>query len=268
MSACDLQSQRLPETTIHQQKIRAPYHYAIRDFFSKLSLVMMNLHFVWLGSGRTRKFEVTDKPRLLDKAARAGLPVPNGGLLLDLFFRLAWEEDVVREENGAAVIPDPIALLDLLYKAVHFPHLDKPLAIRSCFPNNIPGQAHLNIQPDDAEALSRALSQIWTAVLPYEDVPRDVLIMEMVEVQVGGTAVTDSSADSDRYSVNGDRYSALPRPGWFGRSNADLPDYGRRLQKLLGGVRRTLGKGKWEVEWGDDGRICWILQIKSVIRDG
>jgi hypothetical protein len=227
---------------------------------------MMNLHFVWLGSGRTRKYDVTEKPRLLDKAARAGLPVPNGGLLLDLFFWLAWEEGVVQEENGTAVIPDPAALLDLLYTAVRFPRLDKPLAIRSCFPDNIPGQAHLHVQPDDAEALSRALSQIWTAVLPYEDIPRDALIMEMVEVQVGGTAVTDSSADSDQFSVFSEQFSVggkLPRPGWFGRSKADLPDYGRRLQKLLGGVRRTLGKGKWEVTWGDDGRICWILQIRK-----
>ncbi len=224
---------------------------------------MINSHFVWLGSGRTRKFNLTDKPRLLDKAARARLPVPNGGLLLDLFFWLAWEKRMVREENNTIIIPDPAALMELLYKTVRFPRLDKPVAIRSCFPKNIPGQAHLNIQPDDALALSEALSQIWTAVLPYEDVSRNVLFMEMVDVQWEGTAVTDSSAGSDRYSVIGDRYAVLPRPGWFGRSKGDLPDYGRRLQKLLGGVRRTLGKGVWEVTWGDVGRICWILQIKN-----
>ena len=224
---------------------------------------MINSHFVWLGSGRTRKFTLTDKPRLLDKAARAGLPVPNGGLLLDLFFWLAWEEWMVREENDATIIPDPAALMTLLYTTVRFPRLDKPIAIRSCFPDNIPGQAYLNIQPDDAVALSNALSQIWTAVSPHEDASHGVLIMEMVDVQMEGTAVTDSSADSDRYSVSGNQYSALPRPGWFGRSKEDLPDYGRRLQKLLGGVRRTLGKDIWEVTWGDDGRICWILQIRK-----
>ncbi len=239
---------------------------------------MNNLHFVWLGSGRTRKFDLTDKPRLLDKAARAGLPVPNGGLLLDLFFWLAWEEGLAREENGAVVIPDPAALLDLLYKTVRFPRLDKPLAVRSCFPDSIPGQVYLNVRPDDAKALSRALSQIWTAVPPHKDFSRDVLLMEMVNTQTAGAAVTDSSADSDQYSVFSGQYSvfsgqwsvvsgqwsALPRAGWFGRSKGDLPDYGRRLQKLLGGARRTLGKGKWEVTWGDDGRICWILQIKKM----
>lgn len=224
---------------------------------------MLNKHFVWLGSGRTRKVELTDKPRLLDQVTQAGLPVPNGGVLLDLFFWLAWEEGVVQEAAGTAVIPNPAALTDLLYTAVRFPRLDNPVAVRSCFPVDLPGQAYLNIPADDPQKIANAFENIWTAALTRENTTQDVLIMEMVDVKIGGTAVTDSSAENDQYSVIGERHSDLPRAGWFGRYKGDLPDYGRRLQKLLSGVRRTLGKGRWEVTWGDDGRICWVLQIKK-----
>jgi hypothetical protein len=30
---------------------------------------------------------------------------------------------------------------------------------------------------------------------------------------------------------------------------------------LLGGVRRTFGRGDWSIKWADDGRICWLLEV-------
>jgi hypothetical protein len=35
----------------------------------------------------------------------------------------------------------------------------------------------------------------------------------------------------------------------------------QRLQQLLRGVRRTFGQGNWQIDWLDDGRICWLIQI-------
>jgi hypothetical protein len=30
---------------------------------------------------------------------------------------------------------------------------------------------------------------------------------------------------------------------------------------LLRGARRTFGDDDWMIEWIDDGRICWLIQI-------
>ena len=45
----------------------------------------------------------------------------------------------------------------------------------------------------------------------------------------------------------------------------DLPFY-NRLQSLLKNIRRIFGEKEWDVEWADDGNICWLLQIRPITR--
>ena len=50
--------------------------------------------------------------------------------------------------------------------------------------------------------------------------------------------------------------------------------FARRLQLLLRGVRRTFGpgnsatdwRGDWDIEWADDGEVCWLVQIRPATR--
>ncbi|MCZ7668469.1 MAG: hypothetical protein M5U34_15385 [Chloroflexi bacterium] len=43
-----------------------------------------------------------------------------------------------------------------------------------------------------------------------------------------------------------------------------MPPYAQRLQKLLRGIRRTFGQGSWQVDWLDDGEICWVVKVEKL----
>lgn len=214
------------------------------------------LHFVWLGAKRARKNGVAEKGWRLDMAASAGLPVPNGGIILDNFYRLALLEEIVVVEDGRLHTPDPQALHQLLYTAVRFPQLDKPCAVRALFTAAAP--TCLNVNVADAAALAATLCRLWTAA---HDAHCDVLVQEMVDAALQGTAVSPQSTAVDIITA-GDTTFHLPQLSRWQRPEPDAPAHRQRLQKLLRGLRRTFGKGDWQITWADDGRVCWLLQIK------
>ncbi len=229
--------------------------------------------FIWLGSGRTRKRQVARKGSLLDQATRSGLPVPSGGILLDDFYRICLSEGVVELMDSAVVVPDPVWLHEVLFRDVRFPRLKKAVAVRSAVairsaedrPN---GMARLNIDFNDPVQMATALREMWSAMNRLNDEQSlDVLVMEMIMIQTAGEALSALDAVKDQVELTAavDRRSsgsfALDKIGSFRRTSADLPPFARRLQKLLRGVRRSFGKGEWRVDWADDGKICWLLQI-------
>ena len=229
--------------------------------------------FIWLGSGRTRKRQVARKGSLLDQATRSGLPVPSGGILLDDFYRICLSEGVVEMVDGAVVVPDPVWLHEVLYRDVRFPRLGKTVAVRSAMAirsaEDPPiGMARLNIDFNDPAQMAMALMEVWSALVRLSDEqPPDLLVMEMIMIQTAGEAMSasDKSKDQVDLTVGPDSILsgsfALDKIGTFRRTSADLPPFARRLQKLLRGVRRSFGKGEWRVDWADDGKICWLLQI-------
>jgi pyruvate,water dikinase len=219
---------------------------------------MTTYHFVWLGSKRAKKNGVAEEGWRLDMAARAGLPVPNGGILLDYFYWLAVQEAVVQLVDGRAHILSPPALYDLLYTAVRFPQLDKPCIIRPLFGTAVSPQLHLNMS--DPVALAVAFGQLWQAAPAGEESRHDLLVQEMIAIQVEGTAVTAAHQPTDTITYAGNTITLPQLTGWR-RPDAAQPHQLRRLQQLLRGVRRTFGAGEWQVQWADDGRICWLLTI-------
>lgn len=219
---------------------------------------MTRLHFVWLGSKRAKKNGVAEKGWRLDMAARAGLPVPAGGILLDNFYWLAVQEEVVQMVDGRPHIPTPTALFDLLYTAVRFPQLDKPCLIRPLFGTAVPAQLPLNMS--DPVALAAAFELLWQAAPAGEESRHDLLVQEMVAIEVEGTAVTAAHHPTDTLTF-ADQSLVLPQLTGWQRPDAALPDHLRRLQQLLRGVRRTFGAGQWRIQWMDDGRVCWLLEV-------
>ena len=232
--------------------------------------------FIWLGSGRAPKRGVAGKGRLLDEAARAGLPVPVGGILLDDFYRLCIAEGLAELVGESVVITDPLWFHEVFYGELRFPLLKKNVAVRSAKALSAQGCnkvsiARLNVDFADAHQQAAALREVWTAMNRSDDChSQDVMVMEMVHTQTAGVAL--STADNiddlitiwkrpvgeaiDNFAVR--RLRAFQRPTWV------LPQYARRLQKLLRGVRRTFGRVNWTVEWADDGNICWLLQIQFI----
>ncbi|MCB8945010.1 MAG: hypothetical protein H6658_14765 [Ardenticatenaceae bacterium] len=212
-------------------------------------------YFVWLGSGRARKRGVGEGGVLLDQAARVRLPVPSGGILLDAFYEGAVADGLlVRGENGRFSCPDPPLLHHVLYHDVRFPQLEKPVVVQPLFATT----SVSHIQFTEPGQLACSLCEVYSA--KAEDVRRDVVVMEMVEAVVGGTAVTAASQATDTFTTN-EQSLTLPQLGIFQSASAAVPPFAQRLQKLLRGVRRTFGKGQWAINWADDGEVCWLTQI-------
>ena len=117
---------------------------------------------------------------------------------------------------------------------------------------------------NDPTQLSKSLCEVWSSV-SNSGGRRDLLIMEMVDDQTSGVALTGSSDEMDEALVKGEAPPLhLPQLRAWRRPDPDLPAYGQRLQQLLRGLRRTFGKGDWGIDWMDDGRICWLLRVKDL----
>ncbi|NCF65857.1 MAG: hypothetical protein GWP61_07780 [Chloroflexi bacterium] len=229
--------------------------------------------FIWLGSGRTRRRGVARKGRLLDQAARADLPVPSGGILLDEFYQICLTEGLAEQVGDLVVVPDPIWLHEVLYQDVRFPRLPQVVAVRSATAVSadharLDQITRLDVDFYDPLQLATALREAWTAMNRVNDYQsRDILVMEMVTSQTAGTALTAAAVVQDQVTVitskpGEERGSfAMNRLRAFQRKSGELPHFAQRLQMLLRGVRRTFGRGDWRIDWADDGQICWLLQV-------
>lgn len=231
---------------------------------------MKKTPFVWLGANRARKWPVGEKVLLLDKAASAGLPVPNGAILLDELFHLFRDEGVVAVQGTAVTDYDADWLYESLYDGIRFPRFDQPVILRAAFSAlaheqmPIASAAKTHIDMNDPDELARALCSIWS-VSPNSEIAfrRDVLVMEMVEGELRGTAVTTTDTNTDQITTQDDSLEIPQLTGFFPRIDSSLPPHAQRLQKLLRGIRRTFGEGSWQVDWLDDGEICWVVKVFS-----
>lgn len=210
---------------------------------------------------------------LLDQAARSGLPVPTGGILLDDFYRICLAEGVIELAGDAVLVPDSVWLHEVLFRDIRFPRLAKAVAVRPAMAlaageNGKTGCAQLNIKLNDANQVADAFRTVWSTMnRDNDEQAHDLIIMEMVAIQTAGAARTAVDSEKDQIHLTTETGIELPgnlsleKIGIFHRASADVPLYAQRLQKLLRGVRRSLGKGEWRLDWADDGEICWLLQI-------
>lgn len=226
----------------------------------------MDTFFIWLGSGRAKRHQVGNQGQWLDKAAQAGLPVPNGAVLLDSFFQLAQQEGVIFLENGRIHTPNPTQLHHLLYQVTHFPKLDNPATIHPLLPLSPPTPIlPISLPLTQPNHLAAALKNAWETAITAPP-PHNLLILERVEPQIHGTAQTSPAEKTDKVET-ADSTLTLPHlTPWQLFASPNLPPFAQRLQKLLRGIRRTFA-GSWWVQWIDDGRICWLVQL-SMIQSG
>ena len=265
--------------------------------------------FLRLGSGLAAKAGVGNKGALLDRAARAGLPVPPGLILLDS----AWQEvrrlELVLVDDASVTTPDAGQLLAHLA----LPRFAHPLAIRSAFSaedragESLAGffTSRLFVDPHDPNRLVAALGEVWSSALRHTAAGtfrQDVLIMEMVDAKYAGVAFTERDYEDDLINttpgiadqlvsgtVEGESF-LLPKRYQLAISNDQLtinnssfqiphptshishpPSHipnptSLRLQTLLKDIRRTFGPGDWDIEWADDGRRCWLVQLRPITR--
>ena len=214
-----------------------------------------------LGVGRTSVIGVGPKAALLDRAMEAGLSVPKGLVVLDgcSFDSHSFGGD-----------------------------LTGPLAVRSAFSAEDGEQASMAGRFDSLlgiEANPRAIGDAVTlvrasaSVLTPDEVAHtrlDVLVMEQVSAVTSGVAFTEQQFEDDLVNVTtgladrllsgteaGERRTLAKLRRWE-RPSQSQPAWARRLSRLLVDVRRVFGAADWDIEWADDGRVCWLVQIRPI----
>lgn len=219
----------------------------------------------------------TPKAGMLHRALAAGLPVPEGVVI-------AAEQDP--PFGLAAFLPGPLVVRSA------FDGEDSTVTSAAGRYTSI-----LHV-PSDADAVERAVAQVRGSA--DDAVSRaDVLVMSQVSARHAGVAVLEPDHREDLVEVaegladalvsgrTPARTVALPRrdlPGWRGRatgrastgrtksgrsvSDAD-EGWTDRLARLLHDVRRTFGDppgAGWDVEWADDGAVCWLVQVRPLLQ--
>lgn len=224
---------------------------------------MSTSFFVWLGSGRARRRKVAPTGQWLDEAARAGLPVPPGAILLDEFFRLCLDKGLGTLQGDKVTIPDTELLHNTLFYSVRLPRFERPVTVRPIEA----APASRAIDAADASALTQALAVAWTAQPIAAPGRHDVLIVEQVGASHAGFASCLVAAERDEIVLAGGPDSTLSLARLRPRQAADatLPPFARRLQMLLRGIGRTLGSGDRIIHWADDGHICWLTGVSAAV---
>jgi len=246
----------------------------------------MNPFWIPLGKGKALALGVGNKAGLLDQAGAKGFAVPKGLLLCHEAYLFALKSHWIEQKSGQIKIIQPEALA----QALQLPTLKSPVAVRSAFSaeDNLTDSkagffhSELNVPFFDSNAFFRALEVVWTSALRYDRAFRmDVLVLEMVEARFAGVAFTENDFEDDLINytegladklvggkTEGKRLElpklyALesPSPG-FSYQESFEP----RLQKLLRSIRQTFGYKDWDIEWADDGKKCWLIQLRPITR--
>lgn len=207
-----------------------------------------------LGSGRATAARIAPKAALLDRAAEAGLPVPVGFIVADGNpGPSSTEAERWAADAGAAT-----------------------LAVRSAFgaedaaDTSLAGwfDSFLGVEPS-------CVPNVLTKVRVSADrkpgrFRRDVLVMAMVDARLSGVAFSEPDTYDDIVNVaigTADRLVSGQVAGQrleLGRLGRPNPGWQGRLQRLLRSIRAEFGDRSWDIEWADDGRVCWLIQIRPI----
>jgi pyruvate,water dikinase len=238
-----------------------------------------------IGTGKLQKHGVCAKGVLLDLAARRGIAVPPSTVLFDAAVLYAEAHDMMATHNTALVPRDMHAFIDTFQLFHALTHLGSKIAVRTLFDTHAgaplqmhaPGATRLRIDRRDPTVLATAVCAVWASARRFPRVQRrDVLLMTMVDAQHAGIAVIDSDFEDDFINYHPGTaeqlasgqsdtlHLLLPRLSPGETVNAPLP-FTQRLQLLLQKIRIVFGDSRWVVEWADDGRECWLIELRHVV---
>ncbi len=209
----------------------------------------------------------------------------------------AWEAAlaegfVAESEDGRVTVTHTSALIDLL----SLPDLGARVAVRSAFSSEDTSSSSLagffvsclDVNAAAPSEMGQALADVWASARRIGGVQRrDVLVMTMVDATHAGVAFLEADYEDDLVDyttgladrlvsgeVAGERFAlgrllAGERKIIATRAQGvpevlDPPPFARRLARLLRAVRRRLGDENWDVEWADDGRRCWLVQVRPI----
>ena len=223
---------------------------------------------VVLGGSDRRAADVSPKASMLHRAALAGVTIP-----------------------VCIVIPDALYASWLAEGCPLPPELTSSLvAVRSAFSSeDNPRHAHagmfesvLRVPGNEPAAVAVAAAHV-RASGDDRELRRDVIIMTMIEAKHAGVAFTEREHEDDLVNLVAGTAEDLmtgkvagqtldiPRCRRGEDTDVLLPSWAQRLQRVLQLVRELAnvnrwGSGDWDVEWADDGTVCWVVQLRPVTR--
>ncbi|HSH03487.1 MAG TPA: hypothetical protein VLL52_13275 [Anaerolineae bacterium] len=223
------------------------------------------LYFTWLGSKRAHKHNVAPIGSLLDKAARGGLPVPTGAIILDNFYRTARDRDVLQLHQNQITCPNPTDLYDLVYGLMRFPQINEPVTLQPAFsPHQLtppypwhPNQTTPPFDFLDENEIANHLCTLYTRAYQQNADRFDILLTTHQPKLTTNTVQTTKS--HTRLLLG--HHTLIPKLYPSQPPTHTLPPHLQRLQRLIRGLCRTLDDDNWLIHWGDDGHICWLLNI-------
>ncbi len=210
-----------------------------------------------LGSGAVVASGAGAKAANLDRAMAAGMHVPAG-----------------------FVVPDAVEIAGL---SARLTGLGPVVAVRSAFSaedgNNSAMAGRFDTElgiPANETDVAAAVERVRVSGEAVPSARRDVLVMEMVAAERAGVLFTEQQFEDDLVNVvsglaeslvsgteAGDELR-LAKLRWKERPASDLPPWQRRLAELMRDVRKEFGEGEWDIEWADDGQVCWLVQIRPI----
>ncbi|MFN3561781.1 MAG: PEP/pyruvate-binding domain-containing protein [Chloroherpetonaceae bacterium] len=238
-----------------------------------------------LGEKLSQNTSIGNKARLLDVASAKRLPVPKGVIVTDECYQQALHERAIEVKKGKVTCANPYHLLAV----VRVPAFRNSVAVRSAFSaedkeaESLAGffESRLFVARENPEAFVEALCAVWSSALRREGkFRRDVLVMEMIEATHSGVAFTETDYEDDLVNfttgtaeqlvsgkVEGETL-LMPKLNWYETAieNEPLPAWATRLQNLLKHIRRTFGGKNWDIEWADDGKTCWLIQLRPITK--
>ena len=240
--------------------------------------------------GRVAALGVGNKAAILDRFEHH---VPAAVVVLHEAWEAARASGFVTESaDGRVTVTNAPALVRFLA----LPDLGPRVAVRSAFSSEDTSSAslagyfvsRLEVNAASAAETAQALADVWGSAHAVTAVRRrDVLVMTMVDAAHAGVAFLEADYEDDlvEYTtgladrlvageVAGERFGLgrlLPGERKIIATRAegvpealDPPPFARRLARLLRAVRRRLGDHNWDVEWADDGRRCWLVQVRPI----
>ncbi len=228
----------------------------------------MTAPYALIGGGDRRALDCAPKGAMLHRAARAGVAIPDAVVIPDADFA-DWMA-------AGCILPPQLR--------------DGLLVIRSAFSSE-DGSHHsvagafasvLRVPADNRVRLAEAAVAV-RASGEGAGVTRDLLVMRLVDARHAGVAFTEREHEDDLVNmVDGTAEDLLsgrvsgqtldiPRCRRNESGTTLLPAWAQRLQRVLLLVRdltraNRWGTGDWDVEWADDGAVCWVVQLRPVTR--
>ena len=228
----------------------------------------MSEHYRVLGGHDSRAADAGPKAAMLHRAALAGVTIPFGIVVPDASYD-AWCADgypmPAELQTATVVVRSSFAIEDSRRES----HAGTFLSVLRVPGNSTPAIA-------DASARVRASGEALA-------VRRDLIVMRLVDAKHAGVAFTEREHEDDLVNlVNGTAEELLagrvtgqtldiPRCRRGEPTDPLLQSWAQRLQRVLQLVRELdgvnrWGSGDWDVEWADDGAVCWVVQLRPVTR--